>query len=95
MDELHMSTILGQALGTGTAVAAVLLILWKVLSKIADRFIAALDNVAAGLREHTSKDLASHAELGQHILTGHVEVKEAIIRVEAKLDAVRDWRRRD
>jgi hypothetical protein len=91
MDEIKLAGILANALGTGAATAAVLIILWRVLSRIAERWIAALDSVTKGmaalddsvdksLREHTATDLAHHAD-----------VKESVVRVEAKLDSALDW----
>lgn len=80
MDEVKIANILGNALGTGAATAVVLIILWKVLAAIAERWIKALDNVTATLTDHTTKDLAHHAE-----------VKEAVVRVDAKLDAALEF----
>jgi hypothetical protein len=60
--------------GVGLAVVFAL-ILYKVASRIAERMIAALDRVAAKVEEHTTKDLEHHAE-----------VREAVVRLEAKLD---------
>jgi hypothetical protein len=94
MDELKLSQILGNALGTGTAVAAVLLILWRVLSRVADRYLVALDNVSKGLADHTRTDLAHHAEVRESIIANHAGLREAVVRVETKLDSALDWRER-
>lgn len=83
MEELKLSTALGNALGTGTAVAVVLLILWKVLARIVERWIATLDGVSKAVADHTRVDLEHHAE-----------VREAVVRVEAKVDSALDWQRR-
>jgi hypothetical protein len=48
-----------------------------------DRHIATVDRIAALVDEHTAKDLAAQAE-----------VKQAVVRLEAKLDATLDWRER-
>lgn len=83
VDELKLSTALGNALGTGTAVAVVLLILWKVLARIVERWITTLDGVSKAVADHTRVDLEHHAE-----------VREAVVRVEAKVDAALDWQQR-
>lgn len=94
MDETAIIKALGSAPG-GVALAAVLvLVLYKVLSKASDRYIAALDRVAAGqgdlkdalkdaLKEHTATDLEHHGE-----------VREAVVRLETKVDSALDWRHR-
>ena len=48
-----------------------------------DRQVATVDRLAASVNDHTAKDLAHHAE-----------VKQSIVRLEAKVDAALDWRER-
>lgn len=93
MDENALIKLLGSAPG-GVALAAVLVaVLYKLLARMADRYIAsmdkaevlrsaasdrhvaALDRMAAAVAEHTKIDLEHHAD-----------VKQAIVRVEAKVD---------
>lgn len=45
-------------------------------ARITDRQVSAIDRIMNEVKEHTAKDLAHHAE-----------VKSAVVRVEAKLDA--------
>ena len=79
MDESKLIQALGSALGGGVVSGALLLILYKVFSRIAERMIAAIDRIAANVTEHTTKDLEHHAE-----------VREAVVRVETKLDSALD-----
>lgn len=80
MDETKLAAMIGNALGTGAAVAVLLLILWRVLRGIVERWIVTLDRVATEVREHTKADLEHHAE-----------VKTSIVRLETKFDSQRDW----
>ncbi len=66
-------------LGGGGFAAALLYLLYLVGS----RMVAALDRVAIKIDAHTAADLASHAEL-----------REAIVRVDAKMDGAADQRER-
>ena len=72
MDDGKLVSALGSALGTGTGLAVTMLILWRVISRIAERWIAALDRIAASVDG----------------------VKEAVIRLDAKVDAALVWRER-
>lgn len=83
MDDGKLIGMLGSALGTGTGLAVVLLILWRLLMRVAERWIAALDRIASSVDNHTKVDLEHHAD-----------VKEAVIRLDAKVDAALDWRER-
>jgi hypothetical protein len=83
MDEAKLIQMLGSAVGGGAMAGALLLILYRMTSRIVERVIAAIDRIAASVDKHTATDLAHHAE-----------VKEAVVRVEAKLDAERDARDR-
>jgi hypothetical protein len=83
MDDGKLVSMLGNALGTGTGLAVTLLILWRVIVKIVERWIAALDRIAVAVSEHTKTDLEHHAA-----------VREAVIRLDAKVDAALDWRER-
>jgi len=74
---------LGSAVGGGVVSGALLLILYKVGSRIVERLIAAIDRLATNVDNHTAVDLAHHAD-----------VREAVVRVEAKVDAVLDQRER-
>ncbi len=69
--------------GGGATAAALLLILYKVGSKVFDRMIAALDRVAVSVNDHTAKDLAHHAE-----------VRERVARLETEVRSALDWRDR-
>lgn len=51
--------------------------------RITDRQVAAIDRIAARVDEHTAKDLAHHAD-----------VREAVVRVEAKVDSALAWQDR-
>lgn len=95
MDEQKLATMLGNALGTGAAVAVLLLILWRVLRGIAERWIASLDANTAVLREHTARDLDSHRELGDRVSAGHTELTTTVVRMDAKLDSALNWMDRD
>lgn len=57
---------------------AIVFVLFRVLSKIFERMIAAIDRIAARVDEHTAKDLEHHGE-----------VRDAVTRMEAKLDSAR------
>lgn len=59
-------------IGGGGIAAALLALIYLVGMKM----VAAIDRLGTKVEEHTTTDLAHHAE-----------VKEAIVRVEAKLDA--------
>jgi len=48
-----------------------------------DRQVAAIDRIAATVNDHTARDIAAQAE-----------VKQAVVRVEAKVDAALDWQER-
>lgn len=74
---------LGSAVGGGVVSGALLLILYRVGSRIVERLIAAIDRLATQVTDHTKVDLQHHAD-----------VREAIVRVEAKVDAVLDERER-
>lgn len=68
----------------GVALASVLVyVLYRVLSRVAERWIAALDRVSASVDAHTRVDLEHHAE-----------VREAVVRLETKLDSQQNWRDR-
>lgn len=51
--------------------------------RVTDRQIAAIDRIAAQVSDHTARDIAAQAE-----------VKEAVVRLEAKVDTVLDWQER-
>ncbi len=72
MDDTKLIQMLGSAIGGGAIAGALLLILYRVTSRIVERFIAAIDRIAANV----------------------TEVREAIMRLEAKIDAERDARER-
>jgi hypothetical protein len=72
MDDTKLIQMIGSALGGGAIAGALLLILYRVTSRIVDRFIAAIDRIAASV----------------------AEVRETMVRVEAKLDFERDSRER-
>lgn len=80
MDETKIVQVLGGAVGGGALAGALLLILYRMTSRIVERMIAALDRVALSVDEHTKTDLAHHAE-----------VKESVVRLEAKFDSARNW----
>lgn len=65
-----------------------LFVLYKVLMRVADRFIAALDGITASLKA-TDKTIADHTEKD---LAHHAEVREAVVRLDAKVDSVINWR---
>ena len=77
---IHALTNLG---GTAAVVVGVVYIAWKVIARIMERMIAAIDAAAQRIAEHTTKDLEHHAE-----------VKEAVIRLEGKMDGILDWNER-
>jgi hypothetical protein len=66
----------------GIAVLA-LLLLGKVVLRVGERMIAAIDKLVAKVDEHTATDIEHHGE-----------VKQAIVRVEGKIDGVLDERER-
>lgn len=80
MEETKLIQVLGGALGGGALAGALLLILYRITSRVVERMIAALDRVAVEVREHTAKDLEHHRD-----------VKETIVRLDAKFDSARDW----
>jgi hypothetical protein len=84
VDDGKLASMLGNALGTGTGLAVTLLILWRVLSRMAERWIAALDRIADRVDAHTKVDVEHHQQ-----------VKESVVRVEAKVDAAMAWQARD
>jgi len=71
-DDTKLIQMLGSAIGGGAIAGALLLILYRVTSRIVERFIAAIDRIAANV----------------------TDVREAIVRIEAKIDAERDARER-
>lgn len=83
MDEKSLYAFLGQLVGGGAVAGALVFVLWKVLSKVADRFILALDALSTRITEHTTKDLEHHAE-----------VKASVVRLEGKMDGILDWQER-
>jgi hypothetical protein len=95
MDETKLAAMLGQALGTGAAVAVLLLILWRVLKGIAERWIASLDANTRAIAEHTTRDIDSHRELGNRMTASQAELSEKVVRVEVKLDSALSWLDRD
>lgn len=78
MDETLLKA-LGSAVGGGVVSGALLLILYKVGARIVERLIAAIDRIATSVDAHTKIDLEHHAE-----------VREAVVRLEAKFDARHD-----
>lgn len=66
-------------LGKGGVIGILLFILARVLFRVGERMIAALDRVAAKLDEHTKLDLEHHGE-----------TRDAVTRMEAKIDAWND-----
>lgn len=70
-------------LGQGGVTAALLFILGKIIWRVADRMITAIDRISAVVAEHTKTDLEHHAD-----------VKEVVARMDAKLDATLDWQER-
>lgn len=66
-------------LGGGGLGAALLYLIYLVGS----RMVAAIDRVAAKVDDHTTKDVESHADM-----------REAIVRLDAKVDASFDWHER-
>lgn len=83
MDETKLIQVLGGALGGGALAGALLLIVYRMTSRVVERMIAALDRVAVEVRDHTKADLEHHAE-----------VKESVVRLEVKFDSARDWMER-
>jgi hypothetical protein len=80
MDETKIIQVLGGAVGGGALAGALLLILYRMTSRVVERMIAALDRVAAAVDGHTKVDLEHHAE-----------VKTSIVRLETKFDSQREW----
>ncbi len=80
MEETKLIQVLGGALGGGALAGALLLIVYRITSRVVERMIAGLDRVAAAVDAHTKVDLEHHAE-----------VRESVIRLEAKFDSARDW----
>lgn len=75
MDEATLIKVLSSLPG-GVALAAVLvLVLYRVMIKVIDRSIAALDRVATAVDKHTEVDIAHHNK-----------TNESIIRLDAKID---------
>ncbi len=68
--------------GSGVAGVA-LFILARVVTRVIDRLIAAVDRIAVKVDDHTAADLASHADL-----------REAIVRIDAKMDGAANERDR-
>lgn len=83
MDEFKLSQVIGNAIGGGVVAGALILVLWRVLSRVADRFIAALDKIAASVSEHTKVDLEHHAK-----------VHEEVVRLGARVDGIVEERAR-
>ena len=69
-------------LGTGGIASAVLLILARVVMKVADRMIASIDKIGERIESHSRADLESHGEFG-----------ERLSRLEGKLDESLNWTR--
>lgn len=83
MTEEAIVKALSSAPGGVVLAAALVFVLYKVLSKVADRYIAALDRLSTAVTEHTAIDLKHHAE-----------VRESVVRLETKVDSAIDWRDR-
>jgi hypothetical protein len=75
VDDSKLVAMLSNALGTGGGLAVAMLVLWRVLSRMVERWIAALDRISDRVDVHTRTDQEYHAE-----------VKEEIIRLAAKFD---------
>ncbi len=70
-------------LGQGGITGALLFILGRVVWRIAERLIQAIDRLGAKVDEHTIKDLEHHAE-----------VRESVTRLEGRIDGILDERER-
>lgn len=63
MDNIDFVKLIGQG---GIAVAA-LAVLAKMVYKIGERMIAAIDRVGSKIEEHTKADLLAHADVGNQV----------------------------
>lgn len=68
--------------GSGIAGGLVML-MGRIVMRVAERMIAAIDRVGVKIDDHTTKDLEHHAD-----------VREAVARMETRLDEQADWRER-
>lgn len=73
------TTNIGQLLATGGIASVALLILARVVMKVAERMIAAIDRVGVKIEEHTKVDLAAQGE-----------VVERLARIEGTIGIVED-----
>jgi len=91
MDDLKLSTMIGNALGTGAAVAVLLLLIARIAKGVVERWIASLDALKTEIADHTKRDLDSHRQLGDRVATGQAELRESVVRLDAKFDSALDW----
>lgn len=77
--DLELSQVVGNALGTGGAVGALVLILWRLCKAIFDRFIASQDALAKAVMEHTRVDIEHHAAVKANQATSVALVTAAIV----------------
>jgi len=66
-------------LGQSGVIGVLLFILGKVIWRVAERLISAVDKLSGRIDDHTSKDLEHHGE-----------VKEAIASLEGRIDGILD-----
>ena len=78
-----MDPDLVKLIGGGAGLAAALYLLARVLFRIGERMIAAVDRIAEKVDDHTKADLAHHAD-----------VRAAVERLDSKVDTLVDWQER-
>lgn len=94
MNDVDLIKLLGQS---SVAVAA-LFVLAKIVAKIGDRMIAAIDRVSARIDEHTKTDTLALADVGnqvgalrQDIAVGHQVLSQHIAVLSTRVDTVIEW----
>ena len=71
MDDAGLVKILSNLGGVGAVSGALILILWKVLSRVADRSIAALDRIAVTIDTNATKSYEHHTSVRETMIKIH------------------------
>ena len=83
MDDAAVLKLLGSVGSVGAVVGVLLLVIYRITSRIVERMIAAIDRVAANVTTLDEREAARHAS-----------VREDLVKIDAKVSSALNWRER-
>lgn len=83
-DDASLIRLLGSVGGVGAIVGVLLLVIYRITSRIVERMIAAIDRVATNVATLDEREAARHAN-----------VREDLVKLDAKVSSALNWNNRE